>query len=160
MHLRENIPYDAEKDEYTCPNGKKLKAVHTGKRKSASGFEFEITYYECNGCRDCPMKKKCTRAKENRQMSLSKTFLRQREESRQRITSPTGILLRINRSIQSEGAFGVIKEDYGFRRFLLRGNKKIRTEVLIVAIGFNINKLHNRIQANRTGIQLFEKLTA
>ncbi len=93
-------------------------------------------------------------------MSLSKTFLRQREESRQRITSPTGILLRINRSIQSEGAFGVIKEDYGFRRFLLRGNKKIRTEVLIVAIGFNINKLHNRIQANRTGIQLFEKLTA
>ena len=30
----------------------------------------------------------------------------------------------MNRSIQSEGAFGVIKQDYGFRQFLLRGNKK------------------------------------
>ncbi|HBI6984714.1 TPA: hypothetical protein K8N09_002740, partial [Clostridium perfringens] len=27
------------------------------------------------------------------------------------------MLLRKNRSIQVEGAFGVIKQDYGFRRF-------------------------------------------
>lgn len=160
MHLRENMLYDEGKDEYTCPGGKKLRAVHTGGRKSTSGFESEITYYECESCLGCPMKKNCTRARGNRKMSLSKTFLRQREESRSRITSPAGILLRMNRSIQSEGAFGVIKEDYGFRRFLLRGNRKVRTELLIVALGYNINKLHNRIQANRIGSQLFEKLTA
>lgn len=160
MHLRENMPYDAEKDEYTCPNGKKLRAVYTGARKSASGFESEITYYECESCEGCPMKKSCTRAKGNRKMSLSKTFIRQREESLRRITSPMGILLRMNRSIQSEGAFGVIKEDSGFRRFLLRGNKKVRTELFIVAFGYNINKLHNKIQSNRTGMQLFEKMSA
>lgn len=66
----------------------------------------------------------------------------------------------MNRSIQVEGAFGVIKQDYGFRQFLLRGNKKVRTEMLLVAFSYNINKLHNKIQANRTGSQLFEKLTA
>ncbi len=93
-------------------------------------------------------------------MSLSKNFLRQREESLKRITSETGILLRMNRSIQSEGAFGVVKEDYGFRQFLLRGNRKVRTEMFIVAIGYNINKLHHKIQANRTGSQLFEKVVA
>ena len=56
-------------------------------------------------------------------MSLPKAFLRQREESRQRITSPQGILLRMNRSIQVKGAFGVIKQDMDFRRFLTREKK-------------------------------------
>jgi transposase len=160
MHLRENMSYDAEKDEYTCPNQRKLRAVYMGKRKSKSGFESEITYYECESCEGCPQKKQCTRAKGNRKMSISKEFIRQREESRQRITSPMGILLRTNRSIQSEGAFGVIKQDMGFRRFLTRGKKNVLCEMLLMAIGFNINKWHSKISNNRTGSQLFEKLTA
>jgi transposase len=160
MALRENMPYDTEKDEYTCQNGKKLKSVYAGIRKSKSGFESEITYYECESCEDCPHKKNCTRAKGNRKMQLSKEFLRQREQSLKNITSEKGILLRMNRSIQAEGAFGVIKQDYGFRQFLLRGNKKVKTEMYLMAMSYNINKFHNKIQANRTGMQLFEKLTA
>ena len=160
MKLRENMQYDPDNDEYTCQNGKKLRVVYIGKRKSASGFESEITYYECEDCSDCPHKKICTRAKGNRKMQLSKVFLRQREESRIRITSELGTLLRMNRSIQAEGAFGIIKQDYGFRQFLLRGKKKVHTEILLIAIGYNVNKLHNKLQKKRTGQQLFEKLTA
>jgi len=160
MHLRENMPYDDKNDEYTCPNGKKMKAVYTGKRKSRSGFESEITYYECESCEECQLKKNCTRAKGNRKMQLSKEFIRQRMGSLNRITSEAGILLRMNRSIQVEGAFGVVKQDLGFRQFLLRGNKKVRTEILIVAFAYNINKLHHKIQQNRTGSQLFEKMIA
>jgi len=63
--------------------------------------------YECEGCDGCPYKKSCTRAKGNRKLYLSKEFLRQREESLLRITSEKGVLLRMNRSIQVEGAFGV-----------------------------------------------------
>jgi len=160
MSLRENMPYDAEKDEYTCQNGKKLRVVYTGKRISKSGYESEVTYYECESCQDCPHKKTCTRAKGNRQIQLSKEFLRQREESRARITSDTGTLLRINRSIQVEGAFGVLKQDMGFRQFLLRGSKKVKTELILMALGYNVNKLHRKIQDNRTGSQLFEKKVA
>ena len=134
--------------------------VRTAKNCALYTRGSEITYYECESCDHCPLKKQCTRAKGNRKLSLSKTFLRQREESRQRIMSPDGVLLRMNRSIQAEGAFGVIKQDYGFRQFLLRGNKMVKTEMHLMAISFNINKLHNKIQANRTGSQLFEKLTA
>jgi len=160
MSLRENMPYDAEKDEYTCQNGMKLQVVYTGKRKTKSGFESEITYYECESCDGCPHKKSCTKAKSNRKMQISKEFIRQREESKVRISSEMGIILRINRSIQAEGAFGVLKEDMCFRRFLLRGKKKVKAEILLMAIGYNINKLHNKIQANRTGSQLFVKKTA
>jgi hypothetical protein len=160
MNLRENMPYDPEKDEYTCQNGKKIRAVYTGIRKSKSGFESEITYYECESCEGCPYKKSCTRAKYNRKMSISKKFIEQRKKSLERITSEKGILLRTNRSIQSEGSFGVIKEDYGFRQFLLRGNKKVKAEMLLMAMGYNLNKLHNKIQQNRTGTQLHEKVVA
>ena len=160
MNLRENMPYDAEKDEYTCQNGKKFKAVALSKRKSTTGFESEITHYECEHCEGCPHKSSCTKAKGNRKIQVSKEFLRQRAGSLQKITSEKGILLRTNRSIQVEGAFGVIKQDYGFRQFLLRGNKKVFTEVLLMVIGYNINKLHHKIQDNRTGSQLFQKNAA
>lgn len=46
---------------------------------------------------------------------LSKKIIAQRAASLERITSPKGIQLRMNRSIQSEGTFGVVKQNYGFR---------------------------------------------
>lgn len=43
MELKENMEYDENENEYTCQNGRKLKAVSVGTRKSKSGFESEIT---------------------------------------------------------------------------------------------------------------------
>ena len=65
-----------------------------------------------------------------------------------------GKLLRINRSIQVEGAFGVIKEDRHFDRFLTRGLPNVITELFLLRIGYNINKLRAKIQNNRTGCVL------
>ena len=160
MALRENMAYDPDKDEYTCQNGKKLKAVYAGERKSKSGYTSEVTYYECESCDGCPFKKKCTKSKGNRKLQVSKKFIEQRAKSLERITSENGILLRMNRSIQSEGAFGVIKQNYAFRQFLLRGKRKVFTEILLVAMAYNVNKLHAKIQQHRTGTQLFKKLSA
>jgi len=42
----------------------------------------------------------------------------------------------------------------------LLGNKKVETEMLLMAFAFNVNKFHHKIQANRTGMQLFGKLSA
>lgn len=160
MALRENMAYDEEKDEYTCQAGQKLRVKYVGTRKNKNGYESEITYYECDDCSSCPYKKSCTRAKGNRQLHVSKRFIQQRTASRERITSEQGILLRMNRSIQSEGAFGVVKQNYGFRQFLLRGHKKVTTEILLLAMAYNVNKLHAKIQKDRTGSQLFEKDSA
>jgi transposase len=160
MALRENMAYDPELDEYTCQAGKKLRVIHTGTHKSKSGFTSEITTYECESCEGCAFKESCTKAKGNRQLKVSKKFIEQRAKSLERITSATGVQLRKNRSIQVEGTFGVIKQDYGFRQCLLRGKRKVFTEILLVAMGYNINKLHNKIQSKRTGKQLFGKLLA
>jgi transposase len=153
---RENMAYDEEKDEYTCHNNKKLMPIGKKTRKSKSGYEAEVTVYECEGCGDCKHKAKCTKSKGNKRLDVSKNFIKKRMKSLENITSSEGVLLRTNRSIQVEGAFGVLKEDHGFRRFLTRGKKNVKTEFTLLCFGYNINKFHNKIQQDRCGTLLHE----
>lgn len=89
-------------------------------------------------------------------MDVAKNFVKRRFKSLENITSASGILLRMNRSIQVEGAFGVLKENHGFRRFLTRGKNNVKAEFTLLYFGYNINKLHNKIQKNRCDIFLHE----
>ena len=93
-------------------------------------------------------------------MQVSKIFLEKRMKSYENIISEEGTKLRMNRSIQDEGAFGVLKSDYKLTRFLTRGKTNVKTivktEFLFLCLGYNINKLHNKIQNDRVGIQLHE----
>ena len=152
---RENMMYDQEQDFYTCHAGKKLNALYIKKQKSKSGYESKVTVYECEDCGGCPYKEKCTKSKNNKRLYVSKSFIEKREESYQNILSETGIKYRMNRSIQVEGAFGVLKNDYEFQRFLLRGKTKVKLEILLLCFGYNINKLHAKIQGNRMKSYLF-----
>jgi len=156
-YRRENMAYDPIEDSYTCPQGSKLKVTGIRRRKAVSGYVSTITKYACENCEGCAHKGKCTKSQQNRQMEVSKPFAELRRNSLENITTPKGILLRMNRSIQVEGAFGVIKEDNGFRRFLMRGKKNVRTEFLLMSMGYNINKLHAKIQGNRCDQLLHEK---
>ncbi|MBO4572375.1 MAG: transposase, partial [Clostridia bacterium] len=66
----------------------------------------------------CPHRDECFQSKkEYRVIRVSFKFYEKRKQSLENITTDKGIELRMNRSIQVEGAFGVIKQDMGFRRF-------------------------------------------
>ncbi len=156
---RENMKYDAESDFYICHNNRKLIPTSIIYRKSASGYKSEVTVYECENCDNCDYKVKCTKAKGNRKMQVSKTFVEKREISYKNITTEFGTKLRMNRSIQVEGAFGVLKSDYEFNRFLTRGKNSVQTEFILLCFGYNINKLHSKIQNEKTQNHLHELKT-
>ena len=59
-----------------------------------------------------------------------------------------GALLRMNRSIQSEGTFGITKYDRWYKRVVRKGMEQVRLEIFLVSIGHNLYKYHNKI--NRT----------
>ena len=82
---------------------------------------------------------------------VSKVLKEKRQEALERITTEYGTQLRMNRSIQAEGSFAVIKEDMGFRQYLYRGREKDLAQSVLTAIAYNINKLHFKIQGGRTG---------
>ncbi|ASW42094.1 MAG: IS1182 family transposase ISCpe5 [Peptostreptococcus russellii] len=160
----ENMDYNEEKDFYICRNGKQLKAENIKIRKSKTGYESEKTIYVCEDCNDCTYKSSCIKGnncktpleERVKRFETSKKFNRQRKSDLERILSEEGCLLRMNRSIQAEGSFAQIKQDMNFRRFMCRGQKNVLAESILLAMAHNINKLHSKIQAGRTGKHLFE----
>ena len=153
----ENLIYNSEEDYFICPNGKKLLYAYDSKRKSKNGYEEVKSNYICESCEGCPHREKCYKGKyDNRKISFSKTMARQKAEATERITTDEGNILRTNRSIQVEGAFGVIKQDRDFRRFFVRGKEKAETQFFVLAFAFNLNKLWNKTNSERLSTHLFK----
>lgn len=151
---RENMTYIEEADAYVCTKGRVLWPVGVRHRKSASGYRATLTVYECEDCSGCIHKPKCTKAQGNRRMEASKIFIEKRQKSYENIMTDKGVRLRVNRSIQVEGAFGVLKNDYEFNRFLTRGKNNVKNEFILLCMGYNFNKLHSKIQKERLGKHL------
>lgn len=159
----ENMEYDESADCYTCRNGKTLFSSHVKREKTKTGYVREITVYTCQGCDGCPYKKECIKGNHSKKpleerskvLYVSKKFNQYRKEDLERIVSEEGCELRMNRSIQAEGSFGDLKQDSGFRRFLCRGIVNIKAEAVLLALAHNMNKLHHKIQRERTGTHLF-----
>jgi hypothetical protein len=54
--LRENMPYDAERDCFICPAKQELTFQGTRTRYSKSGYAQEVSVYKAKSCVDCPHK--------------------------------------------------------------------------------------------------------
>ena len=161
---RENMPYNPDGDYYTCKNGCRLYAHGIHHQRTASGYVRKQTVYWCYECAGCPHRAECLKGKnwkipeEERfkKLTVSRKFERQRKECLDRITSEEGIQLRVNRSIQAEGAFALWKEDGAFRQFLCRGQANVYAESVLMAIAQNLDNLHRRIQNRKLGLHLYE----
>ena len=155
-YTAENMIYNAKKDEYICPNERKLKFQKSSTETTENGYTVSIKYYSNETCGRCPHKGKCHKAKNgHRTMQVNPVMTENRPKTLALLTSEEGALLRMNRSIQVEGVFGVLKEDYGFRRFLTRGKKNIETQCFLLAFALNIEKMWNRAKKGRVGVDLF-----
>ena len=87
---------------------------------------------------------------------MRRTFWEMRERSQTNITTERGIYLRMCRSIQVEGAFALLKTDFGFRRFLTRGKANVRTELFFLSLAFNLKKLWMKRENGRLKTHLSE----
>lgn len=152
---RENMQYDVLTDSYICVNKQQLRYIMDKTRKSKSGFKSHVKVYECESCENCQHKMLCTKSKFNKRLYVADNFLKYREESLGNITSAIGILFRVNRSIQVEGAFGVLKQDYGFWRLSRRGFTNVKNEFTLHCIAYNINKYCNKKKQSMFGTHIY-----
>ena len=155
----ENMTYLEGEDCYICSEGRKLTAIKDRTRTNRNGYMSTETIYECKSCSGCLHKEKCIRGnhcrtpmeERNKVLNVSKVMKEKRQEALERITTEYGTQLRMNRSIQAEGSFAVVKEDMGLRQYLYRGKENVLAQSVLAAIAHNINKLHFKIQGGRTG---------
>ena len=104
------------------------------------------TFYKVTGCNNCAFKQYCKRYMKNKDEDFKifevvielQKYIQQAEEN---LLSVEGIEMRVNRSSQVEGAFGVIKQDFQYERFRRRSLAKVSCEFMLVCLGYNIRKL-------------------
>ncbi len=158
----ENMSYDPEEDCFTCAQGRKL-PLRRECTEEKDGQFITTAWYRCENCSGCPVRGQCCRAKDAEKpktLVLQKTFWEKRAQATQRITTERGIHLRLCRSIQVEGAFGLLKNDFGFRRFLTKGKANIRAELFLLAMAFDLKKLWMKREHGRLQSRASEKMTA
>jgi transposase len=137
----DNWEYDSQRDEYICPQEQRLAYQGNRVRITDNGYRTTIRRYECGNCSGCPLKPQCTRSAWNRRIEINPTLLRFQQRARQCLLSEQGKKLRERRSVEVEPVFGRIKQDWGFRRFTLRGLDKVKIEWGLYCIAHNLAKL-------------------
>lgn len=138
-----------EKGHMICPNGKRFYFL---KSSPVKGNQYGRTeeYYQCEDCQDCPHREHCHKSSENRIVRINEELTQFHEEVLENLNSVHGALLRMNRSIQSEGAFGGIKWNRGYKRLRRRGMENVILEIGLLSCGFNLHKYHlKRMAAQR-----------
>lgn len=136
----ENLKYDKSKDEYICPNNKRLQYEGTHTEYSKLGYPKTIRKYTCEDCSSCPNKNECTKSQTNRSIQINLRQNELRAEAREKLLSDEGIRLRKRRCIEPESVFGQIKWNGGFKRFLMGGLDKVNLEWGLIAIAHNFRK--------------------
>lgn len=130
-----------------CPNNKKFIFLKTSPVKGNRYGRMEEKYI-CEDCTNCPFRNKCTKSSKNRIINVNKELTEYHKEVIENLESIHGALLRMNRSIQSEGTFGIIKEDRNYKRIVRKGLKAVTLEIFMVSIGYNLMKFHNKLNRN------------
>ena len=166
--LAENMTYSELGDLYICHAGKVLYYEYEKTQRTKSGYLRKTSVYKCEDCSGCPYKEKCIKKgnshtpieERTKTIYVSRTHAAFKDKSNELITSEFGKQLRMNRSIQAEGFFGVLKEDKHFRRFMLRGSIKVDVEMQLLGLSFNVLKYYYKIRNNKTKQHLYELTTA
>ena len=133
-----------EEGQLVCPNGKAFthySDVHICGNQYGRTEELHI----CEDCTDCPHRQKCYKGKSDRRIiRLNQELTQFHEEVLHNLECVHGALLRMNRSIQAEGTYGIIKWDRSYKRTFRRGLESVILEFTMISCGFNLFKYHHK----------------
>lgn len=132
--------YDREQDRYICPMGQQMCYIGDSKRKTTTGFVQTSRRYQARNCAGCPLNGVCHRSKGNRIIEVNENLNRLKQQAHSLLNSEEGIQRRKKRCFDVEPTFGNIKQNHGFKRFLLRGKEKVEIEWGLIAIAQNLRK--------------------
>ena len=155
----ENMGYYEPDDCFICKNGRHLDLSSHYTSHAKDGTERKISVYRCEDCSDCPYRAACCKAKDSekrKEIFVCWEFQNLRNNSYHNITTEEGKLLRCNRSIQAEGAFGQLKHNRNFKRFLTGGKVKVLAELLFLGLSQNIAHLLAKCNSGLQNLHLIQ----
>jgi len=131
---RADFIYDAQSNEYICPAGDQLiwryATVENG---------LKLHRYWSSNCQQCPLKNQCTPSKQRR---ISRWEHEEVLEAMQERIDQTPDCMRIRRETV-EHPFGTLKSWMGHSHFLTRGLERVRTEMSLHVLAYNMKRVIN-----------------
>lgn len=134
------LHYQQENDCFICPMGQQMQYIGNKTITTTTGFKQTLKRYQAKNCQGCPLNGGCHKAKGNRIIEVNFALNRLRNRASELLNTEQGIKQRKQRCHDVETVFGNIKQNHGFRRFMLRGKGKVAIEWGLLAIAQNIRK--------------------
>lgn len=141
----DKLYYHQDTDTYYCPMGQAMPCIGSYQRKTANGFTQTIHRYQAQNCQGCPIRSLCNKAQGNRIIECNHNLVRLKQKAKEKLLSEEGIAHRKQRCWDIEAIFGNIKQNMGFKRFMLRGIEKVETEFGLIAMAHNLKKLSLKV---------------
>jgi len=137
LYTKDDFAYDKTSDSYTCPQRRTLTF-----RFAARERERDIKYYATPQCRGCPAKHLCTTSPAGRRLTrlVDEDLL---DEMAQRVKENRQLMK--HRQQLSEHPFGTIKRSMMSSYFLMKGIKKVATEMSLTVLAYNMKRVINII---------------
>lgn len=146
---RNDFVYNESSDTFICPNNKELIFEKERIDELVNGQISNKRIYICHECAGCQFKENCTSSKSNyRTLTINARLIKYRSKAKENLDSERGIEYRKQRGVDVETPFGDIKHNQGYRRFRLRGLKKVSIEMGLLAMSYNLRKIAIRLVKN------------
>lgn len=137
----DRFTYDEKNDLLLCPLGMPATKIGTKERITKNGFTQQVTAYQVDGCSYCPLRNEChQQQQDNRIVEVNHNLRRLKQKADKRLTTKRGIEKRKQRCFDTEPVFADIKHNHQFKRFMLRGMKKVNIEFGLLAMAHNLRK--------------------
>ena len=147
---KDRFTYNEQSDSFTCPQGQALKFVRI---QHTNGVPLRL--YRASGavCQVCPAFGVCTKAGETgRSLAVGPHDAVLRRHRAWMSTWTAKEAYRLRKQLV-EPVFGIIKEQQGARKFLLRGLTNVAAEWTVLATAFNLRTLW-RVWRSRPFVKL------
>jgi transposase len=148
--------YDAQQDAYTCPQGALLTTNGNEYEKIKKGRRtYTVQKYVTDQCLTCIAKTLCTKGKRK---EIERSEYQDVIDENNKRTEENKTLYK-QRPLMIEHVFGTFKRGWGYTYTLVKGIKKVNTEMSIIFTVYNIRRtmsilgveeLINRLKAKKS----------
>jgi len=147
-YSRYAMDYHPEKDEYRCPQDRRMSLKETktyvygpNKQRSAT-----TRVYQCEDCSGCSVKSDCTYGDGNRTIQFITALENWKQIMARRMSQEKGKRMSRYRGMEIESVFGLLKANDGLNRLAMRGLKMVDIEVGLKSIAHNLRKMKTDIK--------------
>ncbi|WP_276166434.1 IS1182 family transposase [Zobellia alginiliquefaciens] len=132
----EHFNYDPQRDSYRCPQRHEL--TSNGNWYRARNYRFK--QYKTKACKNCPVRNRCTSAKQNGKILQRSEFTTFIERNARRVEEQPDVYKK--RQALVEHPFGTIKRQWGFDHIITKkGIPAAGADFGLIALAYNLKRL-------------------